>query len=312
MKKIIVFLMVLMLVSLVQAGTVTRDMVQATPGGEVIVTLNLDIEENVDTFYIVTETVPTGWTSISSDDMEYDEEKGTFALLGTLDAGKKYFKDDVFIYKVTPPASYAEEEVFSGTFFFGQGIVEEGTQIDTLIGGKKSLTIGEADPVAGEDPVTDTTTCISIPASATLCSGATMDGSAAKLGCNPIAGACEYKCDAGLTACGTCVDVQIDNNNCGSCSNVCGVGKSCVTGQCQVPQQSMEGDSCTSTADCETGLVCESGFCTSTLSEFLQDMKEFEDDHPEQIKDYNDKKAKKSFSAKFVSAIAKFFKDLFN
>jgi hypothetical protein len=40
-------------------------------------------------------------------------------------------------------------------------------------------------------------------------------------------------CDAGYTSCGgNCVDLANDGNNCGGCGNSCGMGHSCVGGNC--------------------------------------------------------------------------------
>ena len=56
------------------------------------------------------------------------------------------------------------------------------------------------------------------------------------------AGVCQYTCNSGYTNCGgvtassiNCIkttDLQTDGQNCGSCGNVCGVGKACVGGKC--------------------------------------------------------------------------------
>lgn len=53
--------------------------------------------------------------------------------------------------------------------------------------------------------------------------------------CNPN----NSLCDAGLTCCApdpgllwNCRDLMTDENNCGSCNNVCATGKVCMTGLC--------------------------------------------------------------------------------
>jgi hypothetical protein len=43
-------------------------------------------------------------------------------------------------------------------------------------------------------------------------------------------------CSPGQTNCnGTCVDLQTNNNNCGTCGNVCPSGATCSGGQCLCP-----------------------------------------------------------------------------
>ncbi|MEZ4409655.1 MAG: MXAN_6577-like cysteine-rich protein [Polyangiales bacterium] len=42
-------------------------------------------------------------------------------------------------------------------------------------------------------------------------------------------------CPTGRSLCGTCVDTQTDNNNCGGCNRVCGTGTFCRAGSCVTP-----------------------------------------------------------------------------
>ncbi len=42
-------------------------------------------------------------------------------------------------------------------------------------------------------------------------------------------------CTVGQTYCGTCVDTQNDNNNCGGCNRQCGTGTFCRQGTCRTP-----------------------------------------------------------------------------
>jgi len=49
-------------------------------------------------------------------------------------------------------------------------------------------------------------------------------------------GRCLAACGSGLTRCAlTCVDLQKDPSNCGSCGTKCGNGSSCALGQCSDP-----------------------------------------------------------------------------
>jgi hypothetical protein len=48
-----------------------------------------------------------------------------------------------------------------------------------------------------------------------------------------VAGSCLDACPEGLTACdGQCVDVEHDENHCGSCGNACAAQESCLGGEC--------------------------------------------------------------------------------
>jgi endo-1,4-beta-D-glucanase Y len=85
-------------------------------------------------------------------------------------------------------------------------------------------------------------------------------------------------CNSGQTECsGSCINVQTDNQNCGSCGTTCASGSSCQAGKCACtggfvscggtcvqsnPQHC--GNSCTA---CSNGDVCDStGTCSSTCS----------------------------------------------
>ena len=67
-------------------------------------------------------------------------------------------------------------------------------------------------------------------------------------GCS--AGVCQYQCNSGYTQCTTngqtsCTNFIVDNNNCGSCGNVCGSGticlnNACVAANCPVPSSSYQ------------------------------------------------------------------------
>jgi len=43
---------------------------------------------------------------------------------------------------------------------------------------------------------------------------------------------CTAECADGLLACGTCVDPNTDENNCGECDNVCADGQACIASNC--------------------------------------------------------------------------------
>jgi hypothetical protein len=81
-------------------------------------------------------------------------------------------------------------------------------------------------------------------------------------------------CPPGQTACGpdggqTCVNLQTDVNNCGSCGNVCAAGDTCTAGVCKVPPPTI----CTATG--QTNCVScpgnqHGGTCTKTEADIVQ------------------------------------------
>ncbi len=64
-----------------------------------------------------------------------------------------------------------------------------------------------------------------------------------------------------------CVDVTLDNNNCGKCGNVCGTGEICITGTCQC----IGGGDGGTTMACSAGQACCPGplgsGCTSVTTD---------------------------------------------
>ena len=75
-----------------------------------------------------------------------------------------------------------------------------------------------------------------------------------------VSGTCQ--CSSGTKCNGTCKDTQTDNNNCGTCGNVCGAGQVCNSGSCCTPATSCPaGDNCGTASDgCGGTLTC--GTCT--------------------------------------------------
>ncbi|CAM3083192.1 Stigma-specific protein, Stig1 [Legionella steigerwaltii] len=87
------------------------------------------------------------------------------------------------------------------------------------------------------------------------------------------------ECSTGTTSCNdSCVNLQTDNKNCGSCGNVCSTGSSCSSGQC-VPQcispltfcnnicvnTQTDNSSCGSCGNaCPRGTSCNMGRCVGT------------------------------------------------
>jgi glucosylceramidase len=76
------------------------------------------------------------------------------------------------------------------------------------------------------------------------------------------------------TACGqSCVNTATDNNNCGTCGNLCGIGQSCQASQCVCQTglilcnglcvQSDANHCGTCTMTCSAGQVCSNNACTS-------------------------------------------------
>jgi hypothetical protein len=109
--------------------------------------------------------------------------------------------------------------------------------------------------------------------------GATEDAPAEAATIPP--GGCSSQSDADVIAmlcAGHCVNVAIDNNNCGGCNQLCGTvpGTSCVTGQCvcPVPQTVCNGQCVDTTQDVSncgfcghncTGSPCSGGLCQASL-----------------------------------------------
>ena len=101
-----------------------------------------------------------------------------------------------------------------------------------------SLTQCSTDPTSSYcvDTTSDTNNCGACGAS---CNYYTPDGYGYLTGCS--SGVCQYQCFyGGYSQCivngqQSCVNFIIDNNNCGSCGNVCGSGTVCLDGVCAVP-----------------------------------------------------------------------------
>jgi hypothetical protein len=88
-------------------------------------------------------------------------------------------------------------------------------------------------------------------------------------------------CPAGQAYCGTsCVDINVDNTNCGACGVACATGQSCQTGVCRINcamGQTLCGGAC-ATLDsdpancgacanaCPTGQMCSAGACALTCA----------------------------------------------
>src|SRR6266540_3735791 len=92
-------------------------------------------------------------------------------------------------------------------------------------------------------------------------------------GTNGGAGTAGITCTTG-TACGqSCVNTATDNNNCGMCGNLCGIGQSCQASQCVCQTglilcnglcvQSDANHCGTCTMTCSAGQVCSNNACTS-------------------------------------------------
>ncbi len=69
--------------------------------------------------------------------------------------------------------------------------------------------------------------CVHTPVNCDDSNSSTVDS------CNPVTGSCSHD---SCTTCGmSCVDLQTDESNCGSCSNACGGGLECTAGYCTSP-----------------------------------------------------------------------------
>jgi hypothetical protein len=63
-------------------------------------------------------------------------------------------------------------------------------------------------------------------------------------------------CEGGLTTCvDQCVDLQVDESNCGSCGDACGGDELCVAGECR-HTQTPSGCSTCPCAACSAGTMC--------------------------------------------------------
>lgn len=96
--------------------------------------------------------------------------------------------------------------------------------------------------------------------------GASGSGLADGAGSVHVDGGMPLSCAGGLTACGTsCVNVQTDVSNCGSCSQACAAGDACFAGQCC--SKPAAGGTCNLPAcGCEQGRVCFTSTSTTGLS----------------------------------------------
>jgi hypothetical protein len=78
-------------------------------------------------------------------------------------------------------------------------------------------------------------------------------------------------CKSGLKKCGKkCIDVAVDESNCGACGHACASGQSCVGGQCTGGSTT---PSCTNAADCPQGPAgdCQRAVCASGTCGFVVD-----------------------------------------
>ncbi len=107
------------------------------------------------------------------------------------------------------------------------------------------------------------------PAGETLCVTGCENTSTDNNNC----GSCGNVCPSGQPTCcgGACVNTQTDTSNCGSCTNACSGGQSCVSGNCECPAgQTLCGSSCVNTqtnnnncGSCGNGCTGATGTCCS-------------------------------------------------
>ena len=97
--------------------------------------------------------------------------------------------------------------------------------------------------------------------------------------CCPDTQACcnGHCCPPGEHCCGNnCVDLNTDNNNCGSCGNVCNLPRRCQQGTCQCPLGQfacgpsdccMPGQACCNGHCCPTGQACCNNTCVNLMTD---------------------------------------------
>src|SRR6185312_12415208 len=89
--------------------------------------------------------------------------------------------------------------------------------------------------------------------------GAPTCGDLPDAGADAGAPQCQFACTAPYAHCATSadkngcdVDTDTDNNNCGTCGNVCSVGQHCVSGTCACDATSCTTGCCDTNANCVT------------------------------------------------------------
>jgi hypothetical protein len=128
MKKILIFTMIILLATLVSAGTVTRSFSSDTvePGETVDVTLTVAVESD-DSFYAIDETYPAGWTLLDNGGLS---QAGTRLLRALVFSG---LESRTYVYQLRAPTS-ATSSTFSGTYSFD-------TSATPNIAGSTTLTV---------------------------------------------------------------------------------------------------------------------------------------------------------------------------
>lgn len=170
---------------------------------------------------------------------------------------------------------------FCASVFGDNTPADEQCAADAAHGRGLCYSCGPASPGGGVTPAaicctrTSSGYCASYTTAACCPSGQTCQNGTCITPCASDGGTCDPNtpCCAGLICCnGTCLngnDFGTDNNNCGSCGNVCPTGANCAAGVCQ----QINGGACNSRTACffttpqiHLGACCN-GTCTDTTTD---------------------------------------------
>ena len=142
MKKWACLFLVLLLIPVVYASTVTRSFSpkKAMQGDTVTVTLTLD-EGAQELSYIIEESVPEGWQVSANGGGEVSGSKISWLLIEGLAPGVTV-EDKIFTYTLVVPSSASGAAVFNGTYRF------ESMSDSSSVLGETMLNVGSAAPAS--------------------------------------------------------------------------------------------------------------------------------------------------------------------
>ena len=159
-----------------------------------------------------------------------------------------------------------DSESTTPTYCAGTGCVNETTDPTHCGGCTTACTAGTSPACCGGACTDESSDPANCNACGSACTAAPDNGAAACIG-----NACSFTCSGALTACpsvdpAACVDATSDNNNCGSCGNVCPAGLTCANSSCCPASQTLcngvcvtEGTDPNHCGNCT--VICSEGVC---------------------------------------------------